>query len=424
MNIAVFGLGYVGVVNMACFSKIGHTVWGCDIKSQKADAISAGKSPIYEPQVDELLASGLAAGRIHATTDAGRVITEADLALVCVGTPSRPDGTVNLDYTINTTLEIAGHLRNNPKPFTLVFRSTIPPGTIENEILPVLAQHAGPALKDIRVAFLPEFLREGSAVNDFFHCSRIVIGQGGDRDPLLHELMSYSTDIPIEYTDYKTAEFVKYVDNAFHAMKIAFVNEAYAVGSAYGINVETANRIFLMDKHLNVAETYLRPGLPFGGSCLPKDMRAINHLGQQKSLDLPVLKGILASNKDQLTRMVDRIQASGAHRITLFGLTFKSGTDDVRESPMLYLSKELAARGIALTVYDPDCNVTNLRIDHPDIVRYIETDPAIALSKAELVVVCKKGFHALTEFLRTDTRIYNFFNQERFAVSNEQVHLY
>lgn len=424
MNIAVFGLGYVGVVNMACFSKLGHTVWGCDIKSQKVDAIRAGKSPIYEPGVDELLATGIKSGHIHATTDASQVVMATDLALVCVGTPSQADGTVNLDFTINTTLELAGHLKVSDGNYTIVYRSTIPPGTIEQHILPVLERVLGEDMARVRVAFLPEFLREGSAVNDFFNCSRIVIGASGERNELLHELMSYSADIPIVYTDYRTAEFVKYVDNAFHAMKIAFVNEAYTIGSAYGVDVQTANQIFLMDKHLNVAETYLRPGLPFGGSCLPKDMRAINHLAQQQGLDLPVMRGILQTNADQIKRLEERIVQSGAKRVAMFGLTFKSGTDDVRESPMLFLAAALGARGIALTVYDADINLTTLRIEQPGVVKYIVTDPSKAFAGAELVVVCKKGFGNLLSHLPKAARVFNFYNQEVFAVENEQERLY
>jgi len=424
MNIAVFGLGYVGVVNMACFSRLGHTVWGCDIKSQKVDAIRSGKSPIYEPEVDQMLLDGLAAGHVNATTDASHVIDQTELALVCVGTPSQADGTVNLDFTINTTLEIARHLLASGKEYTIVFRSTIPPGTIEQEILPTLHRIMGEDMKKVRVAFLPEFLREGSAVKDFFHCSRIVIGQDGDTNPTLHALMSYSQDIPIVYTDYSTAEFVKYVDNAFHAMKIAFVNEAYSVGSAYGVDITKANEIFLMDTHLNVSPTYLRPGLPFGGSCLPKDMRAINHLALQKGLQLPVMQGILQTNKDQLNRMVQRIEDSGARRVAMFGLTFKSGTDDVRESPMLYVSKQLAAKGIALSIYDGDVNVTILRIEQPDVVRHIEMDPAKAFAGAELVVVCKKGFAALLQHLPESAKVFNFFNQEVFEVENTQERLY
>lgn len=424
MKIAVFGLGYVGVVNMACFSKLGHTVWGCDIKSQKVDAIRSGKSPIHEPEVDDLLTDGLNGGRIHATTDASEVVQETDIALICVGTPSQADGTVNLDFTINTTIEIARHLKQSGKSYTVVFRSTIPPGTIEQEILPVLRKHLGEDKQDVPVAFLPEFLREGSAVKDFFHCSRIVIGEGDTPAPLLHELMSYSAEIPIVRTNYRTAEFVKYVDNAFHAMKIAFVNEAYSVGSAYEVDIEVANRIFLMDKHLNVAETYLRPGLPFGGSCLPKDMRAINQLASRKNLHLPVLKGILESNRDQLARMVSRIVESGARRITLYGLTFKSGTDDVRESPMLTVARELSSRGLELAIYDPDINLTTLRIDHPDVVRHVYDVPSAAFAYSELIVVCKKGFRDLTSFAPASARIFNFFNQESFDLPNDQTHLY
>ncbi|MCC6600477.1 MAG: nucleotide sugar dehydrogenase [Crocinitomicaceae bacterium] len=424
MKIAIFGLGYVGVVNMGCFSKLGHHVYGCDVKSQKVELIRQGKSPIFEPQVDEMLADGLSKGLINASVKAQEVLEATDIALVCVGTPSRTDGTVNLDYTINTTHEIASYIRKSGKKYTVVFRSTIPPGTIENSILPEFESILGEKFPLLTVAFLPEFLREGSAVKDFFHCSRIVVGIADEKNADLEKLLSYSPDIPIVFTNYRTAEFIKYVDNAFHAMKISFVNETYRLGSAYDVDTEIANKIFLMDKHLNISETYLRPGLPFGGSCLPKDLRAINHLAREKNIELPVLGSILKSNADHITSMLEKVKNYGRKRIALYGLTFKSGTDDVRESPMLLLAERLSSEGFSLKVFDQDINVSSLRIEQPGIIKHIAASAAETFGDADLVLVCKKGFKKFTGAISPGAIVINFFDQEKFAIANSQETFY
>lgn len=424
MNIAVFGLGYVGIVNIACLSQLGHTMWGCDIKSQKVDLVKKGKSPIFEPGVDEMLIEATKKELLHATTDAKEVINQTDLALICVGTPSLQDGTVNLDYTLNTTREIAQCLNGSNKKYTIVYRSTIPPGTVENHFIPLLKEILGEKMSDVTVAFIPEFLREGSAVKDFFHCSRIVIGSQENEPTAVKSVFGFSKDVPLEFTDIRTAEFVKYVDNAFHALKIAFANEVYSIGSAYGVNISRANELFLMDKHLNISPVYLRPGLPFGGSCLPKDMRAINHLATQKKLKLPLLESVIPSNKYLQEKLFHTIVSGGHRNVGLFGLTFKSGTDDVRESPMLILARQLSESGVGLHIFDPDINLAHLRVEHPWIVKHVVQSPLEALHNKEAVVVCKKGFGELISDLDPQAVIYNFFNQEKFQISNRQYTLY
>ncbi|MCH7535964.1 MAG: UDP-glucose/GDP-mannose dehydrogenase family protein, partial [Bacteroidetes bacterium] len=353
MNVSIFGLGYVGIVNMACLSKLGHKVYGCDIKSQKVDLITQGKSPNYEPEVDELIAAGHKDGSIQASTNAELVISETDIALICVGTPSRENGSVNLNYIINTTIEIAAIVKKISKPLTIAYRSTIPPGTIEDVIIPELARILGDDKDIVSIAFLPEFLREGSAVKDFFNGSRIVIGNNTGNIDNLKELFSYNENTPVIITNLKTAEYVKYVDNAYHAVKVAFANEAYTIGAAYGINVKKANEIFLMDNQLNISPYYLKPGLPFGGSCLPKDIRAINMLATKKGITSPLLGNVLASNKAIQNQIATRIHDLEIKNITMFGLTFKDDTDDVRESPSLQVIKELLLDRANLHVYDP-----------------------------------------------------------------------
>ena len=422
MNIAIFGLGYVGVVNMVCFSKLGHNIWGCDIKSQKVDSIMKGKSPIFEPGVDELLAAGLTNQTIKASTDVETVLANTDLALICVGTPSTSEGEVNLDYTLNTTLDIVNYIQRSKRNYTIVYRSTIPPGTIEKLIAECYSELDSAIMP--KVAFLPEFLREGSAIKDFFNCSRIVVGSNNDQNDTLRELLSFGEKIPLVFTDFKTAEFVKYVDNAFHAIKIAFANEVYGLGTEYGVDVKQANDIFLMDTHLNIAPTYLRPGLPFGGSCLPKDLRAIQHLSAEKNYTMPVVSSIITSNNLLLQKMKDQILALSPKRIALFGLTFKSGTDDVRESPMLRLFYELREETDDITIFDTDINISSLRIEHATVVRYISKEASIAFDGADVIVVCKKGFEQYLSEVPSTACILNFYQLTDFDIPNKQQRLY
>jgi len=421
MNVAIFGLGYVGVVNLACLSSLGHKIYGCDIKSQKVESIKNGKSPIFEPQVDELISKAMDKGLIEVSTDANFIVQNTDIALVCVGTPSRADGTVNLDYMLNTTLDIANAIKKYNKNYTIVYRSTIPPGTIEESMIPQVNEILTDCDSKVSFAFLPEFLREGNAVNDFFNCSRIVIGRDSENTPDLVELFDYSEDIPIVFTDIKTAEFVKYVDNAFHAVKIVFANEAYSVGAPYGVDIKKANEIFLMDTHLNISPYYLRPGLPFGGSCLPKDMRAINHLADQKGVNVPMFSSILDSNAELQKRMFDKIIQSGLKKILIYGLSFKSDTDDVRESPMLRLVKDLFNVDVDLKIYDTDINPITLRIENADVVKYMVGDLKSAIQDSELVVICKKAGKEVFELTNKDQVIFNYMDTSKDHISASKI---
>lgn len=421
MNIAVFGLGYVGVVNLACLSSLGHKIIGCDIKPQKVEAIKSGKSPVFEPEVEQMIQSGLEKGLIEVTTDAEKAVAETDLALICVGTPSRPDGTVNLDYTINTTLDIAKTLKEKNKKYTIVYRSTIPPGTIEDVLFPELEKRISNFSSIVKVAFLPEFLREGTAVKDFFNCSRIVIGSNEESLEDLESIFSYSKEIPLVKVDIRTAEFVKYVDNAFHAVKIAFANEVYNIGGSYNVDIQKANEIFLMDTHLNISPNYLKPGLPFGGSCLPKDMRAINQLARDKSVDTPLLESVLQSNSNLQQRMLDKVLKTGIQSVLLYGLSFKSDTDDVRESPMMFLAKDLIAAGLELKIYDNDLNNATLRIENPEIVKYIENDLQFAINESELIVICKKEGKEVFDKTNADHIIFNYMDNIKGYLSASKV---
>ncbi|MBK7309205.1 MAG: nucleotide sugar dehydrogenase [Sphingobacteriaceae bacterium] len=390
MKIGIFGLDYVGIINAACFTKLGHNVIGCDIKEQKVEILKKGMSPIYEPNVNELLKEALDKGLLSATTNATEVVLKSDLLLICVGTPSFETGEVNLDFIFNTTKEIALALSGTDKKISIVYRSTMPPNTTEDFIRKILDQNLKNFKGNYKLAFYPEFLREGKAVDDFFNAPRIVIGSEDNNIDLIQELLSYNNQIPIVRTNTVTAEFVKYVDNCYHALKVAYVNEIYEIGKQYNVNIKLANDIFLLDRSLNISTAYLKPGLPFGGSCLPKDLRAITAMARKKKLDLPLLSSLLRSNQSSLLRLKDLIKATQKRKILFVGFTFKNFTDDYRESPILNLIEDLIKEQYMINIYDPDINLINFRIDKPSLLRSMETDLSSAINNVEVIVVSKR----------------------------------
>lgn len=424
MNIAVFGLGYVGMVNIACLSKLNHKMYGCDVKSQKVDLVKTGKSTILEPQIDELMEQGFSNGRILGSTDANFCVENTEMALICVGTPSDASGNVNLNYIINTANDIASAVKKLNKTYTIVFRSTIPPGTIEDVIIPEIQSVMKELYGRVNVVFLPEFLREGSAVKDFFNGSRIVIGLDSEMrgKKEMESVFNYSAEIPLVYTNYKTAEFVKYVDNAYHATKVTFANEIYSIGSALGVDVKRANDIFLMDNILNISPRYLKPGAPFGGSCLPKDTRAIIHLSEIANVKVPFFAGLIASNNEQQKRLHETVLKFDKRRVLIYGITFKQNTDDVRESPFLLLFESLVKQGLEVKVVDENVNVGALRVDHPEIARHLETDLKIALDWAEIVVVNKPRLKEIAALIGDNKPLINCINNESYAELNASIY--
>lgn len=421
MNVAVFGLGYVGMVNIACLSKLGNRVTGCDIKSQKVELVNSGKSTIVEPELDELLETSFLKGLISGTSNAEKCVSDTEIAIICVGTPSDQNGQVNMNYILNTSIEIAGIIKKAQKNYTVVYRSTIPPGSMENLIIPQYKRILGSAMDLVTFVFMPEFLREGNAINDFFHGARIVVGlnEARDGEVTMSELFGFSKEVPMVFTDYKTAEFVKYVDNAYHATKVAFVNEMYALGAFFHVDTKQANDLFLMDRSLNVSEKYLRPGTPFGGSCLPKDTRAILRLGEQAGMDMPFVKGVIESNKQHQQRLFIQVKNLQRRKILLYGLTFKKNTDDIRESPYLNLLRSLAdTTGVEVKVYDPNLNTSNLRIEFPDVVQHIEESESLALGWAELIVQSKGSLFEVSARVKGNTTILNCLDNETYTNEN------
>ncbi|MHC4424511.1 MAG: nucleotide sugar dehydrogenase [Planctomycetota bacterium] len=354
MKISIFGMGYVGVVSGACLLRDGHEVVGVDPIAAKVADLTQGRSPIQEPGVADLLAEGHKACRLRATTEAHEALADSDMAWICVGTPSEPDGGINLSSVETVIAQIAGALRNSKARPLIVLRSTCLPGTTADRVIPLLEKKSGLTVgKDIHVVFHPEFLREGTAVEDFDKPPKIVIGEAhpGAGGLLLRVYEKY--DAPRFRLEVSEAEMVKYCDNLFHALKITFANEVAAVAKSVGVDARRVADVCCADTKLNISPRYLRPGFAFGGSCLPKDLRAILRFASLKSLQLPMLQTMLQSNEAQINDLVQRVLKYRPDTVGMVGLAFKPNTDDMRESPYVKVTKALIGEGIKLRIYDP-----------------------------------------------------------------------
>lgn len=361
MRIAVFGLGYVGTVTGACLARMGHAVWGVDISPEKVRMINEGLSPVAERGLDRLVSQAVRAGRLRATLSAEEAIRKSDLTLVCVGTPSRADGSADLSHVFHAAEEIGRALRSRRTYHTVAVRSTVPPGTMQSEVIPRLERHAGKTVeRDFGACFHPEFLREGSSVRDFFRPPKTVIGAAGPRSARrLLELWRHIR-APLFLTSLGTAELVKYADNAFHALKVAFANEIGTICKSSGVDSHEVMRIFTEDTKLNISPLYLQPGFAFGGPCLPKDVRALCSAARRAGLHLPLLSSILPSNSLHLRRARDLVLATGKRNVGVLGLVFKSDTDDLRESPACALVRSLLDKRCQVRIYDPRVDLRRL----------------------------------------------------------------
>jgi len=366
MKIVVCGFGYVGATVAACLIRAGTEVVGVDPDPAKLDKIRRGESPVSEPGVGDLLASGKANGLLKAAATPDEHVTDADMVFVCVGTPSNEDGSLDLDHVVQVTRELGQALRKRPAdraPLMIVFRSTMLPGTMDEVVAPLLAEEAGEEPGRLyELAYNPEFLRESTAIADFLAPPKVVVGErvpGASRNLLgIYD----GLDAPRFNVSFKLAEMVKYVDNSFHAVKVAFANEVGRVAATAGVDPQEMAEIFISDTKLNVSPYYLWPGGPFGGSCLPKDVRALNAYAREKDLSVPLLASVLPTNlahKEYLAGEVRRMVRPGG-RILLMGLTFKDNTDDLRESPLVDLAETLLKDGFDLRIWDPDLNPAQL----------------------------------------------------------------
>ncbi|GIX29515.1 nucleotide sugar dehydrogenase [Pelomicrobium sp. G1] len=361
MNISIFGLGYVGAVSLACLARDGHRVIGVDIDAAKLDLIRRGKTPVVEEGMVELMEAVAASGRVRVTDDAREAVLESDLSLICVGTPSAPNGSQDQSAILRLTKSLGVALREKNTPHVFVYRSTLVPGTVEEVLRPLLEGQSGKRDGDgFHICFQPEFLREGSSIADYDHPPFTIVGASHPYP--VERLKALFGHLPCEFhaTSIRAAEMVKYSCNNFHALKITFANETARLCEALGVDPFEVMDLVCRDTQLNISRAYLKPGFAFGGSCLPKDLRATLHMAKMRDVELPMLGGILPSNRTHIDHAIAKIMASGKRRAGLIGLSFKAGTDDLRESPLVLLAEHLIGKGLSLQVYDPEVQLSRL----------------------------------------------------------------
>jgi GDP-mannose 6-dehydrogenase len=419
VRISIFGLGYVGTVSAGCFARNGHEVIGVDPVRTKVDLINAGQTPIIEAEIGEIIAEAAESGRLRATDDTVRAICETDLSFVCVGTPSQINGNLDLTHIRRVCEQIGQALKTKSARHTVVIRSTILPGTMRRVVIPVLEEYSEKrAGVDFGVCSNPEFLREGSAVKDFNFPPKTVIGEldkcSGDLVASLYETL----DSPLIRTEIEIAEMIKYIDNCWHALKIGFANEIGNFCKALSIDAHEAMEIFCSDKRLNISTAYLMPGFAFGGSCLPKDLRALSYAAKQHDLDLPILSSILPSNELQVSRGLRLITEKGHKQIGILGFSFKAGTDDLRESPMIEIIERLSGKGYNLRIYDRNVQIARLVganrdfiLNHiPHISRLMVDGIDAVLDHAQTIVIGNNDpeFRNVTDRLRDGQCVVDF----------------
>jgi GDP-mannose 6-dehydrogenase len=419
LRISIFGLGYVGAVSAGVLANEGHEVIGVDPVQTKVDIINRGQSPIIEAEIGDIIAASVRAKRLRATTSVAEAVRDTDLSFVCVGTPSQTNGNLDFRFIRRVCEEIGQSLKNKTTRHTVVIRSTILPGTMRNIVIPILEENSGKkAGADFGVCNNPEFLREGSAVKDFHQPPKTVIGEidkaSGDTLASIYTKL----DAPLIRTDVETAEMVKYVDNSWHALKIGFANEIGNLCKAFGIDAHAVMKIFCEDKKLNISPAYLLPGFAFGGSCLPKDLRALGYQAKVHDLQLPILNSILPSNEMQIARGLQLIMDKGQRKVGILGFSFKAGTDDLRESPVIEVIERLLGKGYELRIYDKNVNLASLvganrdfilnRIPH--ISKLMVDGIDAVLDHAETVVVGNKDpeFDSVPGRLRAGQQLIDF----------------
>jgi GDP-mannose 6-dehydrogenase len=399
MRIAVFGLGYVGSVSAACLAEAGHTITGVDVDPVKLDLIRQGRSPVTEPDLDDWLGRGVASGRITVTSDTAKAVTSSDLSLICVGTPSRRNGSLESNYLERVFEEIGAALKGTDAYHVVAVRSTLLPGVLVSTLIPILERASGRvAGRNVGVCVNPEFLREGSAIRDFLAAPFTIVGESDARagDTLLGAYAHLKA--PVHRLRPDEASMVKYASNAYHAVKVAFANEVGALSQQLGIDGREVMRVFCEDRELNISKRYLSPGFGFGGSCLPKDLRALNYVAKDRDLDTPLLSSVIPSNEEHIKRTVNAVLDSAHRRVALLGLSFKNGSDDLRESPFVTLAEALIGKGIELKICDPDVTIGRLigrnlaYIDArlPHVAQLMTEDWEGAVGAAGVVVVAKK----------------------------------
>jgi len=429
-SISIFGLGYVGSVTAACLAQLGHKVIGVDPNPLKVEMLKAGKSPILEHGLEEMIQASHDLGAITATSEASEAVLNSEISFVSVGTPSQRNGKLDLSHVEKVCRDIGTALRSKKSFHWIVLRSTVLPGTTENVVIPVLEATSGKrAGHDFGVCFNPEFLREGTAISDFFEPPFTVLGTNHlDNLNTLRELYEWAPGELFETTS-ATAEMVKYVCNSFHALKVSFANEIGAICKQLSVDAEAVTKIYTSDTRLNISKAYLTPGFAFGGSCLPKDLRALTYRAKELDLKLPLLENIMPSNNEHIERAVEAILRTGKREIALLGLSFKAGTDDLRESPMVQLAKRLLGEGCQLRIWDKNVSLGQLIGSNrqfiqdtiPHIGQLLSDDLDRVIEAAEVVIVGTKAVdrQALAEKLRSHQITIDIINVGKPAEVNQ-----
>jgi len=397
MKLSIFGIGYVGAVSSACLASEGHSVLAVDVNEFKVATLNAGRAPIVEAGLEEMIAANVAEGRLKASTDVQTAIHSTQLSIICVGTPSMTNGNLDLSYVVRVCETIGAALREKAEHHVVVLRSTMLPGSMHNVVIPVLERCSGKkAGVDFGIAFYPEFLREGTAIKDYYEAGVIIFGTDDAKSAdILRELVS-NVHGSLFVTDIATAEAIKYANNAWHAAKIVFANEIGLFCKAHHIDSHKVMEIVCADKRLNMAPTYLKPGFAYGGSCLPKDLRALHYKARSADLDLPMLDSLAESNAQQIKKVFDMVQAAGNRRVGIVGLSFKGGTDDMRESPAVELAEQLYGKGYQLGIFDHNvvlakltgANLSFIQAHIPHLSNLLTNNLAEVVEFAETLVVC------------------------------------
>jgi len=412
MNIAIFGMGYVGAVSAACLARDGHDVIGVDIDPNKLDLLRKGHSPIVEEGIQELTSQVVKAGRLQVSDNVDEAIGGSAISFICVGTPSLPNGSQNLGAIEHVVGQIGESIGRHDHYHVVVIRSTVRPGTVMDKVRPILEERSGKRLGEgFGLAFQPEFLREGTSIRDYDNPPFTVVG--GDSQRTLDCIRPVFEHLPCEFvgTDIGTAEMLKYACNAFHAVKIVFANEIGRVSQSLKVDSREVMRLVTQDRQLNISPAYLRPGFAFGGSCLPKDLRALLYIAKEQDAELPMLAGVMSSNQQQIEHALEFILQSGKRRVGMIGLSFKSGTDDLRESPLVTLAERLIGKGIELSIHDPNVQLSRLiganrrYIEEklPHIGRLLVEDCDKLIADSEMVVLGLSDAHLVEKVLsRTD----------------------
>jgi len=424
LSISIFGLGYVGSVSAACFASMGHRVTGVDVSRAKVEMLESGRSPIVEARMNEMVAEYHQSCRLHATTDPAEAVLDSDVSFICVGTPSLRNGKLDLGHIENVAREIGAALRQKSAHHVVVLRSTVLPGTTESVLLPILEKESSKkAGVDFSVCYNPEFMREGSAVADFLQPPYTILGS---QDPKhlepLRELYK-NTPGKLFETSITVAEMVKYLSNAFHAVKVTFANEMGTLCKHLGVDAQAVTEIFTSDTRLNISPAYLAPGFAFGGSCLPKDVRALTYRAKELDLKLPLLESLLPSNAEHVDRAVEAVMRTGKKRIAQLGLSFKAGTDDLRESPQVQLIKRLLGEGYNVRIWDKDVSLGRLAGSNrqyieeviPHIGSLLTTDLVEALRDADVVIIGNKSVDKdeLSQHLRAGQMVIDLVNLDK-----------